>query len=342
MENFKSKNSWAPTTISQDFDSPSIFRSTVEPLVTGINYCFFTAPELSITPSRFNVPGVSNSRTGVLMANNGNFLKLPGYGDSIYHSKIVETLAGENGVFMNVLGNRSASLPASDLVLDTIDYSETWNKYKIPMGTSKKDSQISGNFEMMFREDDNLTVFKTIKLWSDYIQGLYIGNVISAYASHANLSDTSSAVFDYMVSLYTFSLKPDGKTIQYWAKYTGIFPTKEPFSIFQSEDGGPAINDKISIDFQFAFKEDLDVAILRDFNLLGLSNNNLTSPTGSNHDGNRVTVAGRPNTSKPHILKVKYPGSNLMHYELRLPAAGDRTYDNYTSSTSGSTSEILV
>lgn len=285
--------------------------------VTGYNYIFFTAPELGLTESRFRNGRIS---AATCFENNQRVLKLPGGGkDSIYTTDMTETLAGEKAShFMSIFTNRAASLPASTEQLATIDYSETWNRYKMPLGTSTKDSKISGNFELLLKEDSELTMMKMHKLWYDYIEGIFLGTLISPHANSIDLSSTQHAIIDYMCSVYTFSLRPDGKTIQYWAKYTGVFPTKNPYEVFASEDGSIEHISKISMDYQFAYKEDMDIAILRDFNLLGQSgsSSNLTDYTGKYHDQAPVSIGKL--SKMPGVRKVVSPITNNFVYELIL------------------------
>jgi hypothetical protein len=300
-------------------------KAQAEAPVTGYNYIFFTSPELGITRSKFeNLPNVSNP--DLLIRNNAKELKLPSHSDSIYTEDIVKMLAGEQGIFMPLLSNRATSLPASSQVLETLDYSETWNKYKMILGTGTKDSRIGVNFELLFKEDDNLTVLKSMKLWQDWIEGVFFGRVISAYSTFSALDEAQTAIIDYMSSLYTFSLRPDGKTIQHFAKYTGVFPIKQPYDQFASEDGDIKILSTVGVDFAAAYKEDMDIQILRDFNLLGQNNKSvLLDPKGMGpyFDGNAVKIP--PIGTYPGIAKVTNKDTGKITYELHLTDPDDIT-----------------
>lgn len=253
---------------ANEFDQFYLDRKAISDVpVSGINYVFFTAPDLTLTENRLGGTNPFYSKTNVIN-NNRKILKLPMEGAvSMYTDDIVRTLSGEHGTFMKIISNRCSSLPASSTQLATLDYGETWNKYKIVLGTNSKDSKISGNFELALREDHNLTLIKLHKLWMDYIENVFMGRVVSNYAN----TDDEKCI-DYLASVYTFSLKPDGRTIQHWSKYTGVFPTKVPYEIFASEDGDYTNHGKVHFEYQFAYKEDMDVAILRDFNLLTQAN----------------------------------------------------------------------
>ena len=282
--------------------------------ITGVNYIFFTSPDLGVTQAKFNSIPNAKYDPSKAFKNNQNVLKLPGgKGESIYNDFMVKSLSGEMGMFIPIFSNRAASLPASSETLDTLDYSETWNKYKIPLGTTTKDSKISGNFELMFRDDSNLTIMKMVKLWYDYIESVFYGRCLSPYAMIGDMQDPFNTIIDYMSSVYAFSCKPDGKTLQYWAKYTGVFPTSNPYEIFASEDGDWSNITRTHIPFQFAYKEDMDVTILRDFNLLGQKNKEVLNQakTGPYFDDNLVILP--PIDNYPGIFKT---GNG--QYELRI------------------------
>lgn len=289
--------------LEREFDSFFIERNGLNDAATNSHhYLFFTSPDLPLTSQNFAKGGTADVNT--LLTKNGNFLKLPGYGDSIYNKNIIDMLSGKN-IFMPFFTNRAISFPASSENLDTLDYSETWNKYKIPIGSSTKDSRISGNFEIQFLEDQNITMLKTIKLWMDSIQAEFFGDVISGVATYPDLGNAYQSVIDYMSSIYHFATRADGRTLIYWSKYTGVFPTKNPWDVFQGSDSDQKIISEIGVDFQFAYKEDMEIAILNDFNLLssGGSKELLMNPTGRYFYENKVDLVQAPNNAYASIVK---------------------------------------
>lgn len=284
--------------------------------VTGFQYVFFTAPELGLTRARFDTKA-SKSNVASLIENNGNELKLPGYSESIYTENMCKMLAGESGTFMRLFTNRCKSLPASKEVLDTLEMAETWNKFKIPIATTTRDSKVGGNFELLFHECDKLLITKCIKLWIDYMEGVMLGRVISPYAVYSSLDDTQAAVNESQISCYTFSLRPDGKTIQHWSKYTGVFPTSIPYDVFGGEDGDIRAITSIGVDWSFAYKEDMDIQILRDFNLLGQTDKNaILQPSGQFHDHTNVKLPKID--TYPGIAKIVDKTTGNITYELRI------------------------
>lgn len=302
-------------------------RPTYDPATNLYNYVFFTSPDLSLTSGNFSGVG-AGINTEVLLKNNSNFLKLPGYGDSIYSTNIVNMLAGRSGIFMPLLTNRATSFPASPVVLDSQDYAETWNKYKILMGTTAKDSRIGGEFEMAFLEDQNITVLKSMKLWSEYIEGAFLGDIMSAVAASSNMGSSQTSYFDYMSSMYHFVTRPDGKTLIYWAKYTGIYPGNIPYDVFQSQDGQGSIIDSVQCSFKFSYKEEMNIAILNDFNLLGSSDSKsqIMDFTGKYFYENSVNLA--VSDVNPSIQKEQVNENGMPIYSLRMGETKDPRYPN--------------
>lgn len=296
-----------------------IYRNQYDdPIETGYNYVFFTAPELTL--SSFGLQGTSTTIREIAEFNS-DFLKLPAPGkDSIYTQDMVKNLTGENGTFIRMLTNRSRSYPAASETLETIDYAETWNNYKILLGTTSKGSKVAGSFEMSFMEDSQLTISKFFHLWKSYIEGVWYGDVISKYAAIVDktsniLSATGGLAIDYAASMYHFALSPDAQTIRYYAKYTGIFPTSSPWEIFQGQDGDAQIHHDVPVSFAFSYKEVMNPAILRDFNLLTGATSGATdlvsalmSPKGNNYPENSVNIGYVNRDSE--IGVISEPGRN--------------------------------
>jgi hypothetical protein len=260
-------------------------RPVLDPVVTGYNYIFMTSPDLNLS-------------------NEQNKAALNISGTSIYPSKIIDMLSGNQGIFIPLITNRAISIPASDEVLATVDYSETWNKYKIVLGTTSKDSKISGTCTINFQDDQYLTLLKLHKLWKEYIEKVYLGRAYSKYAFQSGSIGALSQYIDYMSSIYVFTTLPDGKTLTFWSKYTGVFPTKLPFGDFQSDDGSQDVKKSFSYEYQFSYKEDMSVQILQDFNLLANSANSqiINTPTSTNNLNNyEVNLTPGDNMSVPYI-----------------------------------------
>jgi hypothetical protein len=258
-----------------EIESSKTFRfrtdEGIEPLINGYNYYFFTAPPVSLT-----------NKGGSGDAVDSNIYRLREYGNLTGQPidimiKALGFLKGDpagsdSGIFMHLLNNRARSFTASAQTMQTIDYSETWNRYKMILGSTIKDSRIGGNFSINFAEDQYLTIIHTIRLWMLYIEACYFGYILPRHAYDPNILKENAfelvANIDYYGSLYHFHTLPDGTTINYYAKYTGIIPTSIPFDIFTSNDGDHSMVKDVGIGFHFSYKEDLNPAILMDFDSL--------------------------------------------------------------------------
>jgi hypothetical protein len=283
-------------------------RPILDPLTTGYQYVFFTAPEMPLhsqSPS-LNVGGAGASAAGQILAQNARVLGLPGAGDSIYSDSMVKMLGGVDGAFMPLFSNRAAGIVTQDEILNSIDYSETWNRYKIVLGTSGKDSRIAGNFAINFYDDADATMMKIHKLWFEYIEKAFIGECVSGgVLLSGDLLDNSLRTIDYMSSVFMFTVGPDGETLIHWSKMTGVYPTKVPWGEFTSDDGNIDIKKTIPIEYQSSYKEDMRIEILRDFNLL---NSSPSTSSLMNHKGQYFTNSGAGigsgSSSRPRIEKV--------------------------------------
>ena len=285
------------------------FRRPInDPLVTGYNYVFVTAPELPFTTQSPSFAGIVH-QAGVsgIIQKNTRVLGLPGNGNtSIYSNDIVSMLAGEGpGLFMPILSNRCVNFIASDEVLNTMDYSETWNKYKMVLGTTAKDSRIGPTFAINYMEDQYLTIMKIHKLWIEYVEKVFIGDCISGGVLLTDdLMSNEKRTIDYMVSVYFFQTAPDGETLTYWSRATGCFPVKVPWGELTSEDGGKQdLKTSIPIEYQASYKEDMRIEILRDFNLLQ-GGPGPSSPKGGYWTGNFISGLPGVGGDKPRIERV--------------------------------------
>lgn len=293
-------------------------RVLLDPLITGFNYFFITSPELTIAKDIINnrsisgFQGSANHSIDILQKIiEENRLALEIESPSIYTEEMVNVLAGLKSPFINILCNRAQSAVFSDETLNTQDYGETWARYKIVIGTQAKESRIGGNFTINYAEDQYLTVIKLHKLWIDYIEKAFVGDVINGQVVLSDdLVSNSMRSIDYVTSIYKFTTMPDGKTLQSWAKYTGTFPTKVPWGEFTSEAGSQEVKKSIPIEYQFSFKEDTKMSILRDFNLTSMRTS-VSNYTGDTYTGSPSSIPQPTDMSIPFVAMVNERGERI-------------------------------
>lgn len=293
-------------------------RPLGDPLTTGFNYIFVTAPELPITAgstSFATAPGANRANAiKQILTQNQRILGL--HNQSLFPREVQEWLSGaHNDQFIPILTNRSVGSVASDEILNTIDYAETYNRYKIVLGTSAKDSRISGTMTIPYQEDSDLTILKLHKLWQLYIEKVYTGECTpGGVLLSQDMMSNEKRTIDYMVSIYLFSVLPDGETLNYWCKFTGCLPVKMPWSEFTSEDGNHEVKSSVPIEYQFTYKEDLTLDVLRDFNLTS-SFKGLEAMDKNLFQGSVVDVeAAAVPANRPRVERIK----NVKEYENKV------------------------
>jgi len=114
----------------------------------------------------------------------------------------------------------------------------------------------------------NSLITQLMKAWLHYIEAVTFGSLSPGkpYTVNAGEKGGLFRAINYASSIYFFKLAPDGKTIIYWGKWTGVFPKSvSTGSVFS---GGDRDVIKIPVSFQTQFYEDLNIDILGEFNML--------------------------------------------------------------------------
>jgi len=117
-------------------------------------------------------------------------------------------------------------------------------------------------------------ITQLMKAWMIYIDGVTRGTI--SPGDSYTLTDarrkamrtsvaTVQRVINYAASIYYFKLAPNGKTIAYYGKWTGVYPKNLGTSAHSSD---VRENIKLPVNFQFQFWDDLDTDILSEFNII--------------------------------------------------------------------------
>jgi hypothetical protein len=93
-----------------------------------------------------------------------------------------------------------------------------------------------------FLEFTHLPILNIFHGWVRMIRDYKTGT------SHLNDGDSAYTKSAYAGTLLYWTTKPDGRTVEYSAAYTGIFPTKDPQDLFTSD---VTAVDKLEIDMEF-------------------------------------------------------------------------------------------
>ena len=220
--------------------------------------------------------------------------------------------------FNPFLSNESKSFDLSDEKLDTMDHGETFTGWKVKYGKHTIGSKTSGSFTVSYDETRKLEIYKMHKAWIDYISKVYRGEL------QPNDDNMRNMVLDYACSVYYFLCAEDGETVIFWSKYTGVFPTSIPSGQFDWPENDIVKNPKCSIEYDYAWKEDMNPLILTDFNKnahmydVNAKDVNTKAPYQKMYDkrvcGTGYTFAGKPfisiqresNYSDGYTIKLRF------------------------------------
>jgi hypothetical protein len=231
-------------------------------IVSPFAYIFFTKPDLNFSnenlandPSLFNL---SKDPKGIEIMKNLTCSPFKG-------------LSNPGQGFIKLLTNMAENFDNSDISFRTDNFVETFRGYKMQLPIDDIDSTTVGNFSINYTEIFNLPITLLHKTWLDYIRGLRFGNLKPSDYCRKN------RIIDFMCSVFYFELAEDNRHIEYYSKFTGVFPLNVPYSAY-SWSVGEAKLKRLSIQYAYNFKEDLNPEILEDFRQLTSSTGNSQKP----------------------------------------------------------------
>lgn len=214
--------------------------------------------------------------------------------------------------FNPYLSNLAKNFELSDEQIKTEEYGTTFTGFKIKYGRHNIESKTAGSFSIKYRDDKDYGIFKLHKAWVDYISKVYRGQL---KASDYNIKNR---ILDYACSVYFFLCGPDGETILFWSKYTGVFPTVVP-SAASSWSYGDLVNmPEYSISYDYSWKDDFNPVHIGEFNVIA---NNGTQPSYFEYlrTYNPSTLSvGRTFTGAPFIQIIGSDESSDMTFKLRF------------------------
>ena len=218
-------------------------------------HIFFTRPDLNIFDSQ----------------GSGNYtLKPTLHKDPVYYylnknnSNLLLSLTSMFSTehdFNPYLSNSAQSFSLSDEYIKTVETGDTFTGYKVKYGRSNVESQSANTFDINYTDTDDLSIYKLHKAWIEYIHKVHRGEFT---CDHKYIQDR---VLDYACSVYYILCGPDGETIIFWSKYTGVFPTNAPASAFSWSKGNQLKMPEFTINYEYSWKEDFNPLSLAEFNL---------------------------------------------------------------------------
>jgi hypothetical protein len=222
-----------------------------DPAMTGPFYVFITKPDLN-----------------VLSEPSKKYLKI---GSPVAPEILANLLTnGGSSGFIKLLTNFAESFSTQDIVLDTLTVGEGWTGSKLTMPKHTLNSRQNGSVQIEYKEWSGLPVTLVHKLWIDYIEAVSLGYVFPKGSVSTNegyqTAYVQARILDYASAMYCFQLLPDGKTIEFGTKYTGIFPTAVPYSPWSGKIG-PSEIIKVTIPYAYSYMEPMDNLIFYEFDM---------------------------------------------------------------------------
>lgn len=254
--------------LSKYFRRSKVYQDAIiEPYESGRFYIFMTRPDMNLNVENLRaMDRIGQSELGDEILHNlvsqlyvqrDNSLsakvnKLLGISEDPYLPKT------SYGSFINLVTNLHKTAPIEDIVADAKTAFETYGGYGMVLGGHSKDSRSKGEFSITYNETKDLEIMKLHSIWNQYID----------FASEGLVSRTKDNrdkhILDYASSLYVFAVEPDGETISFWAKFSGVIPLGVPWTSL-GENLGDSNLITPTINYKYTYYEDNTLDILRDF-----------------------------------------------------------------------------
>jgi len=235
---------------------------------TGICYAFITKPDLNLTKNlKAENYTVAERNSKISSDGNSALYNTLQNGFIEYVARnypdIIDSLTCNDSnkqSFIPLLFNYFRGMTLEDHSLAEGTYSETFRGYNQKLPTTAAASFSGGSLSITYDEIRPALVTFLHKVWFEYMEGVKFNTMTPS------MDTINRRELDYTSSLYYFLMAPDGETIDFWAKYTGIFPQNVPYSSFSSGDITSRNLIQLQVSYVYNFKEFLDPAILIDFN----------------------------------------------------------------------------
>lgn len=234
---------------------------------------------------------------------------------------------GFPSAFMSVFTNTCKGYTPEDQVLDTMEKGDTLHGIRLSYGRHSTNSRTSGTISLTFQDTRDFPVYKTICIWTDYIESVFLGD--HSPADHY----IKLGMVDYAVSLYYIVtrdhvgpeveaskgfLNEGALEIVYWEKLLGVFPITRPDSSFGTTVG-QLTYPEFSVQFKYSIKSKsgvLDPYILAELNKLSALHHKKPNQVAPNtfKVGEGWADMGHPFVSNPIVQK--YNGKFFLSWNI--------------------------
>ena len=230
--------------------------------IPGRWYLFIVKPSCSITPDTINCSRFLYhlSQHKQELTTGGDYLGQYILGQLNFNcDNRILTNAGYSPI-IELLTNTAKEFTPSNTNLDTMSYAETPHGARHVYAKHDVSSTSSGTFSVNYIELEGEPILNLHKAWYEYIRLVREGTIV------ADPKFLKTRTLDYPSAAYYFVVAPDGFTLQYWCKYTGVYPIELPYSAFAGRSSMDFPD--VSINYQYIKKDDMDPIVLDEFNYL--------------------------------------------------------------------------
>ena len=248
-------------------------------LKSGRAYVFMTKPD-------FNLGGKQGGNKFINLITNANdadkeYISYSGYFSYLSKLPIWEKIKSyldasnrSSSPFIPLVTNACFGYDPPDLTIKTEDGPDTFRGWKTMLARNSVESRKLPSFSLSFKLDNDLVAYHLVKAWFEAIE-LEDQGILHRKETYLEMN-----IVDYMASMFYVVVGEDGETILFISKITGCFPTKDPASVFSSNDAGSLDTGsqlKLNTDWQGIFYDTMNIAIIDDFNAIAeqAANNNL-------------------------------------------------------------------
>lgn len=291
-----------------------------DPFVGGTAFVFMTKPLLFIEPSKGSTAEYSEmaylNMTRDPLFSQYLYDQVMSQADMTIVNMLSYNTEHSTSSFIPAITNECKNFDTSDIQMDQADAFDTKQGFKETLPTTKTNSEAASTLSITVTEDSNLSFTKMMTLWVNYISNITDGTF------DANPDMILNGELDYMSSIYYFVLAPDGRTLKYWAKYTGCWPTNIPYSTLRYNKGQNDTSE-VNLNFVYNVKEDMNPRILEEFNMLSLKlidSDFIKNKNYFNKVGNMYTsIKESPLLSLDLMLSGEMPNKILISSDKRDP-----------------------
>ena len=164
--------------------------------------------------------------------------------------------------WLSIITNQAQGYTPIDRELGYTEVGETFHGHRVLYGKHDFKHNIAGTVSIPFMERRDLSLYYTLKFWTEYIHCINLGFV------SPNEIHIQNAELDYAVSLFYIQTDETMENILYWEKLTGVFPLKCPDSFFEWTKGSPGKSMEYTIDFAYSMRSVLRSTDLFEINRL--------------------------------------------------------------------------